>query len=125
MPERRLRLALSGKKEQASGMSSQQFYVREGKLHCEDCSLERIASSVRTPFYVYSTREVVERFRSLDSAFAAQPHLLCYALKANSQPALLRLLVAEGAGAFSFSFSTGESSRAQFIPTVCHSALSC
>ncbi len=99
MPERHLRLALSGKKEQASGMSSQQFYLREGKLHCEDCSLERIASSMATPFYVYSTRELVERFRSLDSAFAAQPHLLCYALKANSQPALLRLLVAEGAGA--------------------------
>ena len=80
-------------------MSSQPFYIREGKIHCEDCSLERIASSVSTPFYVYSTREVVERFRSLDRAFVAQAHLLCYALKANSQPALLRLLAAEGAGA--------------------------
>ena len=80
-------------------MSSQPFNVRKGKLHCEDCSLEHIASSVTTPFYVYSTREVVERFRALDTAFSAQPRLLCYALKANSQPALLRLLAAEGAGA--------------------------
>ena len=80
-------------------MSDQAFRAREGKLSCEDCSLERIAASVPTPFYVYSSREVVRRFRRLDSAFSAQPHLICYALKANSQPALLRLLFDEGAGA--------------------------
>jgi diaminopimelate decarboxylase len=80
-------------------MSGQAFHVREGKLLCEDCSLERMAASVPTPFYVYSSREVAQRFRRLDSAFSAQPHLVCYALKANSQPALLRILVTEGAGA--------------------------
>jgi diaminopimelate decarboxylase len=80
-------------------MSGQAFHVREGKLLCEDCSLERMAASVPTPFYVYSSREVAQRFRRLDSAFSAQPHLVCYALKANSQPALLRILITEGAGA--------------------------
>ena len=80
-------------------MSEQAFHASEGKLSCEDCLLERVAASVPTPFYVYSSREVVERFRKLDSAFSAQPHLICYALKANSQAALLRLLVKEGAGA--------------------------
>ncbi len=80
-------------------MSEEAFHASEGKLSCEDCLLERVAGSVPTPFYVYSSRELVERFRKLDSAFSAQPHLICYALKANSQAALLRLLVNEGTGA--------------------------
>lgn len=80
-------------------MSEQPFHLREGKLYCEECSLESITATLPTPFYVYSSRDIVERYRRLESAFSGQPHLICYALKANSQPALLRLLVAEGAGA--------------------------
>jgi diaminopimelate decarboxylase len=80
-------------------MSEKPFHVSEGKLYCEECLLERVAASVPTPFYVYSSRDVVDKFRKLDAALSAQPHLICYALKANSQAALLRLLVKEGAGA--------------------------
>ncbi len=80
-------------------MLDRAFEVREGMLHCEGSSLQAIAESISTPFYVYSSRELVDRFRRLDRAFAGQPHLICYALKANSQPELLRILLREGAGA--------------------------
>lgn len=80
-------------------MSHPVFVEREGVLHCEGCSLEAIAGSIPTPFYVYSARSIVERYRAVDLAFSPVPHLISVAIKANSQPALLRLLREEGAGA--------------------------
>jgi diaminopimelate decarboxylase len=75
------------------------FEFRNDRLYCDGHSLVEIARRVGTPFYVYSARCLRERFRRLDRAFAGTEHLICYALKANSQPALLRVLLAEGAGA--------------------------
>jgi diaminopimelate decarboxylase len=75
------------------------FEYRDGRFCCDGHSLETIAHGVGTPFYVYSARCLRERFRGLDRAFAGANHLICYALKANTQPALLRILLAEGAGA--------------------------
>ena len=75
------------------------FEYRDDRLCCDGHSIEEIARRVGTPFYVYSTHCMKERFRGLDRAFASVPHLICYALKANSRPALLRVLLAEGAGA--------------------------
>ena len=79
-------------------MSREVFRHREGKLYCEGCSLETVARELSTPFYVYSIECIRERYRSLDRAFSDVPHLICYALKANSQPELLRALLNEGAG---------------------------
>lgn len=75
------------------------FEYRDDRLCCDGYSLEKIARRVGAPFYVYSIRCLRERFRRLDRAFAGVPRVVCYALKANSRPALLRVLVAEGAGA--------------------------
>jgi diaminopimelate decarboxylase len=75
------------------------FSERNGVLHCEDASLQAIASSIATPFYVYSRRSVIERYRAVARAFSPMPHLISVAIKANSLPALLRLLHQEGAGA--------------------------
>ncbi|MFQ5792661.1 MAG: diaminopimelate decarboxylase, partial [Acidobacteriota bacterium] len=80
-------------------MSAEVFYCREGKLHCESCSVGEVARSVLTPFYVYSSRCLQVRYRALSGAFSSVPHLICYALKANAQPALLEVLKEEGAGA--------------------------
>ena len=80
-------------------LSHEAFTLLEGELFCEDLPLEKIARSVPTPFYVYSSACLRDRFRRFDRAFSSVPHLICYALKANSQPALLRKLVDEGAGA--------------------------
>lgn len=80
-------------------MKSDVFRYQGDELTAEGVRLSSIAESVPTPFYVYAPRASVERYRELESAFSGVPHLHCVALKANSQPALLRPLVAEGAGA--------------------------
>src|SRR5512143_1660850 len=75
------------------------FQYKKGELHCEEVPLTRIAREVGTPFYVYSSNTLVNHFRAFDRAFAGVPRLICYALKANSNGAVLRLLGREGAGA--------------------------
>ena len=75
------------------------FDYRDDVLSADDLSLSEVVKDVQTPFYVYAPRELVRRYGEMRAAFASVPHMHCVALKANSQPALLRPLVAEGAGA--------------------------
>jgi diaminopimelate decarboxylase len=73
------------------------FAYKNGALHCEDVALARIAGEVGTPVFVYSSGAILARFRAYAAAFP-DAHV-CYALKANSNLAILRLLAREGAGA--------------------------
>ncbi len=75
------------------------FPRRDGALHAEGVALERIAEVVGTPVYVYSAGELRSRYRALAQAFAGARVTICYALKANMNLAVVRTLVAEGAGA--------------------------
>ena len=75
------------------------FRDSEGELTCDGVTLERIAREVSTPVYVYSRAAIEERYRRFDAAFSSVPHLVCYATKANSNLAILRLLASLGAGA--------------------------
>ncbi len=70
----------------------------DGVLHGEGLSLERVAERFGTPCWVYSKRMIVEAWQAYDRAFGDHPHLVCYAVKANGNLALLQLLAAEGAG---------------------------
>jgi len=72
---------------------------RRGLLECEGVSLEGLATEHGTPLYVYSAAEILDSYEAYDRAFATLPHRICYALKANSSGALLRLLASRGAGA--------------------------
>ncbi|WP_375256993.1 diaminopimelate decarboxylase [Citreimonas sp.] len=74
------------------------FLYRDGVLHAEDVPVPEIAASVGTPFYLYSTATLLRHFRLFDEALAWGPHLVCYAMKAASNQAILRTLAAEGAG---------------------------
>jgi diaminopimelate decarboxylase len=74
------------------------FEYREKRLFCEEVSLEEIAQQAGTPCYVYSSRTVLERYAAYDQAFGAVPHTVCYAVKANSNLALLKLLAEAGSG---------------------------
>jgi diaminopimelate decarboxylase len=74
------------------------FSYRDGSLCCEDVSLADIADQYGTPTYVYSENAIRDRFRALDAAYAGVPHLICYALKANDNLAIARLLNDLGAG---------------------------
>jgi diaminopimelate decarboxylase len=75
------------------------FAYRDGTLHAEDVALEAIATAVGTPAYVYAAAPMRARVRELLAAFAGQRVLICYALKANGNLAVVRTLADEGAGA--------------------------
>ncbi len=74
------------------------FALRDGVLHCERVSLEAIAQRFGTPTYVYSRAAIEAAFRAYRDALAGRPSLVCYAMKANSNLAVLDLLARLGAG---------------------------
>ncbi len=75
------------------------FEYREGSLYCEEVPVERIAEEVGTPFYLYSHATLVRHFRVFDEAFQGIPHLVCFAVKANANLAILNLFASMGGGA--------------------------
>jgi diaminopimelate decarboxylase len=75
------------------------FKYKNNELYCEGVPVRTIARQVGTPFYLYSSNTLTNHFKAFDSAFAGVPHLICFALKSNSNSAVLRLLGREGAGA--------------------------
>ncbi|MER2534326.1 MAG: diaminopimelate decarboxylase [Rhizobiaceae bacterium] len=75
------------------------FQYRDGVLHAEDVPLPAIAAAVGTPFYVYSTATLTRHFRVFSEAFAGLDSLVCYAMKANSNQAVIKTLARLGAGA--------------------------
>ena len=74
------------------------FRYRDGQLHCEDVDLGRVAEQFGTPLYVYSAGTILDHCRRLDAALTPLDHLICYAVKANSNRAILNLLVRADAG---------------------------
>jgi diaminopimelate decarboxylase len=74
------------------------FSYRGGALHAEDVDIARIAREVGTPFYCYSTATIERHFRVFSAAFADASALVCYAMKANSNQAVLATLARLGAG---------------------------
>jgi diaminopimelate decarboxylase len=74
------------------------FIYRDGALFAEDVPLSEIAEAVGTPFYCYSTATLTRHFRLFDEALDGMEHLVCYAMKAASNQAILRTLAELGAG---------------------------
>lgn len=75
------------------------FEYRDGELHCERVPLSRIAKEIGTPCYIYSYGTLTRHFRAFDGAFHGIPHIVAFAMKANSNLAILRLMAREGSGA--------------------------
>jgi diaminopimelate decarboxylase len=74
------------------------FEYRDGVLHAEQVPLPAIAAEFGTPAYVYSRAAIEERFRAISAPLAGRDHLVCYAMKANSNLAILAVLARLGAG---------------------------
>ena len=74
------------------------FHYREGRLYCEDVDLARVAQEFGTPLYIYSAETILDHYQRLDRALGELDHLICYAVKANSNRAILKLLADAGAG---------------------------
>ena len=74
------------------------FDYRNGVLHAEDVPVEAIAAAVGTPVYIYSRATLTRHFRVMTEALGDQPHLICYAVKANANLAVLNVLARLGSG---------------------------
>ena len=74
------------------------FRYVNNALRCEDVELETIAQTAGTPCYVYSAQSILDAYRDYDAALGDMPHIICYAVKANSTLAVLALLAKAGAG---------------------------
>ena len=74
------------------------FAYKNGVLHAEAVDLQALAEEVGTPFYCYSTATLERHFRVMDGAFKDTDHLLCYAMKANSNQAVIKTMADLRAG---------------------------
>jgi diaminopimelate decarboxylase len=74
------------------------FEYRGGELHAEGVPVTRLAGELGTPLYIYSHATLVRHFRVFDEAFAGVDHLICFAMKSNSNIAILRLFSEMGGG---------------------------
>lgn len=74
------------------------FDFHEGSLYCEQVPLSQIAAEVGTPCYVYSAATLRRHYRVFAAPLAAVPHMICYSMKANSNAAILKLLLNMGSG---------------------------
>jgi diaminopimelate decarboxylase len=92
------------------------FTYRQGVLHAEAVNLAEIAATVGTPFYCYSTATLVRHYKVFADAFAGVRSLICYAMKANSNQAVIKTLADLGAGADVVSEGELKRARAAGIP---------
>jgi diaminopimelate decarboxylase len=81
-----------------SAATGNYFTYRNGTLHAEEVALGRVAEVFGTPCYVYSKAALSAAYRAFDAAFAGRPHLICYAVKANPNLAILNLFARLGSG---------------------------
>lgn len=75
------------------------FSYRNGKLFCENVDIDLVAQKQGSPLYVYSYQALVDQYQKLQTAFSNIDHLICYAVKANSNQAILRVFFSQGSGA--------------------------
>ena len=74
------------------------FAYRNGVLHAEDVSLAALAEEIGTPFYCYSSATLERHYKVMHEAFSGSDHMICYAMKANSNQAVIRTMAELGAG---------------------------
>src|SRR5512142_3331977 len=75
------------------------FNYQAGELYCENVPVRQIAANVGTPFYLYSAATLGHHYRVFEAAFHGFPHIVCFAVKANANLAILSLLAKQGCGA--------------------------
>ncbi|MEO1539158.1 MAG: diaminopimelate decarboxylase [Pseudomonadota bacterium] len=92
------------------------FIYRNGVLHAEDVALPEIVEAVGTPFYVYSSATLERHYRVFQEALSGLDHLICYAMKANSNLAVLKLMAGLGAGMDVVSIGEYRRARAVGVP---------
>jgi len=74
------------------------FSYRDGELFAEEVPLSKLADRLGTPFFVYSKRTLLHHLKVFDNAFGSLDHIICFAMKANSNLSILKLFFDLGAG---------------------------
>jgi len=74
------------------------FVYKEGELYCENVKMETIAQKYKTPVYVYSKRAILNRINEYKKAFSSYDTLICYAVKANSNLSILKIMAENDIG---------------------------
>ena len=92
------------------------FLYRDGALFAEDVAIADIAQAVGTPFYVYSTATLERHYRLFEEALEGMDHLICFAMKAASNTAVMRTLALLGAGADVVSIGEYLKAKAAGVP---------
>lgn len=92
------------------------FLYKGGILHAEDISIPEIAAEIPTPFYVYSKATLTRHYHLFEEALSPLPHMICYAVKSNSNLAVIKTLGDLGAGADVVSLGEYHKVRAAGIP---------
>lgn len=75
------------------------FKYHDGELFCEDVAVEKITKTIGTPFYLYSYSSIIGEFRAFHKALSEVPHLICYAMEANSNIGVIKAIASQGGGA--------------------------
>jgi diaminopimelate decarboxylase len=75
------------------------FEYKNGELYAENVPVRRLVSEFGTPLYIYSYNTLLNHFKAYNNAFDGHPHIICFALKANSNGAIIRLFAKNGGGA--------------------------
>jgi diaminopimelate decarboxylase len=75
------------------------FLYKNSELYAEGVPVRKIVEKAGTPLYIYSYRTLTRHFHAFNKAFSGYPHIICFALKANSNIAVLKLLARQGSGA--------------------------
>ncbi len=88
-----------GQRERSRSKLDNVFRYQEGELFCEDVAVRDIAKQVGTPFFLYSSFAFCSRLNDYVKAFSDHPHLVCFAVKSNSNLAVLNLMANQGTGA--------------------------
>ena len=74
------------------------FHLIDNELHAENIALTQLATEYQTPLYVYSKATITRHWKAFDEALKGVKHTICYAVKANSNIAILQLMAAMGSG---------------------------
>ena len=74
------------------------FAYKNGEMQAEGVAIKKIAAQVGTPFYCYSTATLERHYKVMDEAFKGSDHMICYAMKANSNQAVIKTMANLGAG---------------------------
>ena len=74
------------------------FHYQNSDLYCEDLKIEALAEKYGTPLYLYSKNMIVDNYKAIDEAFSSVKHTICYAMKANSNFQILKLMASLGSG---------------------------